>query len=494
MLLIKPPWYALQDLNVKDIPLGLCYIASILRSADHKCLVLDGDFGFGDPTNYEKIVADYEYYLNALHNIDLPIWKRISSVIQAFKPDIVGIAVMTGTYGAAKNVAEIVKEYDFSIPVIVGGPHPTILPNDTAREDSFDIIVRGEGEYTMLDIVNCLEKGNSLNRVEGITYKKEDNIYNNPPRPFIEDLDSLPIPSRDLIYEKEKYDPDAFGFIITSRGCPYNCIYCSSPKIWGRKVRYRSPENIIAEIEEVIKNFKTKKFRFNDDVFSLNKNRALNICELLINRKLEIAWMCDTRVNLVSYDLLRKMKEAGCRRINLGVESGNPQTLKFIKKKITIEKTKQAFKMARECGIPTTAYFMAGFPNESREQILDTIAFMKDIEPATPCWSIVTPYPGTELYEIAKKSGLLPRISDWSTFFHHSPGILLTNKITKNEFLALIAEIQNMVDKQRLKALILYVLSHPSIIKRRVRMYLQCPKLMSDDLRLWLFKIWRLVT
>jgi len=484
VLLIKPPWYVLQNLRHEEIPLGLCYVAAILRTANHTCLVFDGDMGCGDLGEYEKILTNYEYYLEALR-IDHPIWAITQRVINEFEPDIVGITVMTGTYGAAMNVAKLVKKHDPNIPVVVGGPHPSILPQETLRECCIDVVVRGEGEHTMLEVVNCFEEEGQLRKVRGISYKERSKIYYNPPRPLIRDLDSLPFPAIDLIYEKEKYDPKSFGFIFTSRGCPYNCIFCSSSKIWGRRVRFRSAENVVAEIKEVKRSFKTVFFRFNDDSFTVNKNRVFRICDLLMKEKLDIKWICDTRVDLLSRNLLKKMKDAGCIQVNLGIESGNPKILKLIKKGITLEQARHAINITKDVGVSSHAYFMMGFPGETYEQILDTINFMKKAKPTTSCLSIVTPYPGTELYDIAKKQGLLPR-ENWASFFHHSQKMKLTDKLTDEQFSRLVSEIQKMLDTEIVPQNIKSALLHPwqFLYRKCVEDYPRHPKSILRDFAL----------
>jgi len=496
VLLVRPPWDVFLGFKSKQIPLGLCYIASALRDAGHDCLVLDGDLGVPVyPPSYKRVgygmLVDYDQYLKAL-NEDHVAWKKVKSIIKIFKPDIVGITMLTGYYGAALRVAKLVKDTDPEIPVVVGGQHPTILPEETIQENIIDVVVRGEGEYTMLDLVNTIDKGKDLDGVHGVTYKVKGITHHNPSRPLIKNLDLISFPARDLIFDNEKYSPDSFGFIITSRGCPFRCIYCSSAKIWGRTVRYRSPENVIAEIKEVKQKFGTNLFRFNDDSLTLNKDRAFKICELIVKEKLDIEWYCDTRVDLLSRDLLTQMKKAGCIRINLGIESGDPAILKFIKKGITLEQARLALRMAREAGIPTLAYFMIGFPGEGTQEIRNTITFVKDTKPDSVCWSIVTPYPGTELYEIGREQGLLPKTLDWSAFFHQSPEMAMTDRLSKEEFLGILKEIHHVTDELYADYSITKdYLSNPSLLYYRMQLYLRSPRLMFRDFKYVIRAIYR---
>lgn len=490
VLLIKPPWHIFQGFETQGIPLGLCCLASVLRDAGHCCLILDGDLGISPDLHarskmveYDGILIDHKPYQEALTS-NHKAWMKIEEVFRKFKPDIVGITMATGMYGAALRAAKIVKDIRPNIPLVVGGPHPTILPEDTLKEDYIDIVVKGEGEFTMLDLIDHIDDGKPLTQVCGISYKDRGIIHHNSPRPLIEDLDSLPFPARDLIFEKERYTPDSFGYIITSRGCPFNCVFCSSHKIWGRKVRYRSPNNIVEEIKEVMEKFNTRLFRFNDDTFTINADRAFKICELIINEGLEIQWYCDTRVELLTADLLEQMKRAGCIRIDLGVESGNPQILNFTKKGITLEQARQTINEVKKAGIKAQAYFMMGFPGEGKKEILDSITFMRDAKPDYTCWSIVTPYPGTELYDISKEKGLLPKDLDWSTFFHHHSNMGVSDRLSKKDFLEMIREI--IRTKNDLYANLSNVkdyLLNPSQFFFRVKLYLRNFRLFYLDFR-----------
>ena len=490
ILLIRPPWDVLQGYKNLEIPLNLCYLASVLKTAGHDCLILDGNLIPPETIetsqkwlDYRGIISDYDRYLEALRG-DHPAWNRVESLVKWFKPSIVGITIMTGTYGSALRTAKIVKKMCPDVPVIVGGPHPTILPEDTLREDCWDVVVKGEGEYSLLELVNCLERRKPLNAIRGISYKEEGAIRHNLPRPFIENLDLIPFPARDLIFEKERYSTNSFGFVLTSRGCPYNCIFCASHMIWGRRVRYRSAENVIAEIKEVKEKFGTKIFRFNDDAFTIDQDRVRKICRLIIEEKLDIKWYCGTEVDLISYDLLRKMKEAGCVRIHFGVETGNPRVLKSIKKGVTLGQVRQALKMAKKVGITTITYFMIGFPDETRQEVRDTINFMKELKPDKAVWGIVTPYPGTELYGIVNEKGLLPNVPDWATFFHHSPDMAFTDTLSRENLLELIREARQATDEQSPDfAKVKNIFLTPTLWIPRAHRYLRQPKLICRDFR-----------
>lgn len=452
ILLIYPPWYRFFKGELNAYPIGLCYIAGVLeKHGFDNTYVYNADYQDGgrfvSQTEMSKL---YDEYLNILKNIDHPIWKEIERKITAQKPDIVGISVMTGKLGSALNIAKIIKDFDRDIPVVFGGPHPTILPEETLKNEAVDIVVRGEGEYTFLDMVKNIES-DDLRKVLGITYKDNKKVIHNPDRPLIQNLDELPFPARHLLLDRDKYGPSAFRSLFATRGCPYNCIFCASHKIWTKRVRYRSPENVIDEIKYVRKEFKVKNFYFEDDSFTLNSKWTNKVCDLMINEQLNINWGCETRADHVAEDLIGKMKKAGCRHINIGFESGDEEILKKIKKGITLEQIKTATNIILKNDMKLTAFFMIGFPWETKEEISKTLALIKELNIDHPTYSIATPYPGTELYEICESEGLIPENVDWSTFFHQSPNMFFSKHLSKNETLQLIKEVEQEIHDFEIK-------------------------------------------
>lgn len=345
--------------------------------------------------------------------------------------------------------------------------HPTILPDEAVKNRDVDIVVRGEGEYTFLELIKNLE---SLDKVLGITYKENGEVIHNQNRALIENVDELPFPARHLILEKENCLPEAFGNIFASRGCPYNCIFCASHKVWTKKVRYRSPQNVADEIKEIKKTFKTNQFRFEDDSFTLNKKLVEGVCDLLIKEKLNIKWTTETRADLVTDDLIKKMKSAGCEDITIGVESGDEATLKRIKKGITIEQIRNANRILKENKMGFSAFFIIGFPWETKREIDKTVSLMKELDPRVAGFSVATPYPGTELYEIYKSEGLIPEKIDWSRFFHQSPDMYLTKNLTKEETSKIIEEVEKIFDEHNDKKWRERLLSNPMyVIKRAIK-------------------------
>ena len=450
ILLINPPFERLfgegaAPRGVKT-PLGLCYIAGLLEKNGFECKVYNTDF-IENPNvlSSKSFTKMYKTYLNTLNNLDSKVWIEIKEKLRDFDPDFVGISVMTPMLVSGLNVAKIVKSYNSDIPIVFGGVHPTISPEETIEYDDVDIVVRGEGEKTFLDLI---KNYNDKRNIKGITYKSRNKIINNPSRPLIKDLDELPIPARHLLFDYKKYPPETFGNIFASRGCPYNCIFCASNKIWKRTVRYRSPENVIKEIKHIKNNFNTRLFRFEDDSFTLNKKWVFSLCNLIINEKLNIKWTAETRADVVDDELIKKMKEAGCKMIDIGVESGSDTSLKKIKKGVTLDQIRNAFKIIKSNNILTNAFFIVGFPWESEKEINMTVSFMKELNPFHAYFSVSTPYPGTELYDIYDKENLIPKKINWANFFHQSSDMYLTKKYSRNEVSEIIQNAQDEFEKQ----------------------------------------------
>jgi magnesium-protoporphyrin IX monomethyl ester (oxidative) cyclase len=308
----------------------------------------------------------------------------------------------------------------------MGGAHPSTLPKSVLRDQNVDYVVIGEGELTMLNLLKTLSKGASFNEIDGFAYREDGKTVINPKKRFIEDIDSLPLPARHLLPMNEYFNAEAphgpelmrkpFTSMITSRGCPLNCVFCSIHTIWGRRWRPRSPDNVLLEIEHLIDVYKIREIQFEDDNLTLDKRRMEKICDLILDRGLDIRWFTPNGVAIWALDknLLEKMKKSGCYKLSFGIESGCPQTLKFIKKPINLTRARQVIRWANDVGIWTHGFFVIGFPYETKEAIYETLKFAVGSDLDFASFFIATPLPGTRLLEIVKKEGLIENDPNWA--------------------------------------------------------------------------------
>ncbi|MEM3393778.1 MAG: radical SAM protein, partial [Candidatus Methanomethylicia archaeon] len=461
-----------------------CYISSYLNSRGFETYIYDAEFNpKGEASiTIKEVSENIELYLNQLNNLENSLWQEIIRDIKSFSFDIVGISVKTATFKAGLNIAKICKEINPNSIIIFGGPHIACLPEDSIKYDYIDYGVIGEGEITMSELLKSLEKGEEPNNVKGIIYKKNGKIIKTSPREPIKHLDELPIPDHENIINGKKYPPETHGEIITGRGCPYLCIFCASNKIWGRNVRFRSPEKVVDEIEYIKNKFGTNYFYIEDDTFTLKKSFAIEICNEIVKRKLDIKFSCETRANLLDKELVKKLKMAGCDDISIGVESGSDETLEKIKKGINKNEIKNAFSIIKDVGgIKTSAFVMVGFPWEKRENMINTIEFAKSLKPDRLIFSIVTPYPGTELFDYCERnhSNRLPKTEAWEEFFHQSGKINLT-ELSKDDFEKTIRYLEEMILKYMARKRI----KDKKFLISRLKTYIKNPKKFISDLKI----------
>jgi magnesium-protoporphyrin IX monomethyl ester (oxidative) cyclase len=417
VLLIYPPFsLASYERPIVTPPLGLAYIGAVLEEAGHKVEILD------------TIALNWKTPIKIKGRIHLgQKWEDISDDIKRSKPDAVGISCPFSCQSRnAHKVAELVKAYDTDVPVIMGGAHPSTLPKSVLQDQNVDYVVIGEGELTMLNLLKTLSKGASFNEIDGFAYREKGKTVINPKKKFIEDIDSLPLPARHLLPMKEYFNAEAphgpelmrkpFTSMITSRGCPFNCVFCSIHTIWGRRWRPRSPDNVLLEIEHLIDVYKIREIHFEDDNLTLDKRRMEKICDLILDRGLDIKWFTPNGVAIWTLDknLLEKMKKSGCYKLCFGIESGCPQTLQFIKKPINLTHARQVIHWANDVGIWTHGFFVIGFPYETKEAIYETLRFAVESDLDFASFFIATPLPGTRLLEIVKKEGLIENALNWA--------------------------------------------------------------------------------
>jgi radical SAM superfamily enzyme YgiQ (UPF0313 family) len=432
ILLVSPPNLRLFGLSNRNFPLGLGYLASALSSAGHECIIYNADFATSQArwgwTDAEKIMLEGNSgYNETLRDLKKPVWQEIKRVISDVSPDIIGITCMTSTMGAAINVARCAKTIDPKIKVIAGGVHPTILPDEVLLLPEVDIVIKGEGERAIIDVVDALSR-NVLHRLPSAKRIGEKTIVEPDQKMLVENIDSISFPARGQLLNKDKYDRDSFGMLIGSRGCPFDCIFCSSHKMWGRKVRFRSAGNIVREIASVKKEFGTEFFEFVDDSFTLRKDIVYDLCSRLLSERLNVRWVCPTRVDLIDRHIVKEMKKSGCVRISLGIESGSEETLRRTHKHLTKDAIRNAIKIINEEGVKTMGYFIFGFPWENQHHVYETLDFIHEIDLDIVQYNFAVPLPGTELFKTLESEQRLPPHAtpfEWSNFYQHSPRLSL---------------------------------------------------------------------
>ena len=347
-------------------------------------------------------------------------YDEIGEEILKRNPDIVSISALTPTIGVALDSADKIKQVKPDTIVVLGGYHPTFEYESVLEEPSVDVVVRGEGEYTFLDLVRTVENGGDLADVQGLAFHDENNfsLVVTPDRPIIEDLDELPFPAFHL-FPMEKYRilniTTNVATIITTRGCPMQCSFCSSAALHGHHLRRRSPENVCDEIEVRLNEQNIDTIAFMDDTFTLNKKFVRDFCAEIKRRNLKFWWGCTSRVDTLDEELLQLMKDSGCITIFIGVESADQQMLEKMNKNITVSKTESAFRLARKVGIRTIASCVIGMPEDTKESMKKTIDFVKRLNPNYALYSLATPYPGTRFYNETFKKNLI-QIKDWSKY------------------------------------------------------------------------------
>ncbi len=388
-------------------------------------------------------------YLDMIKDQSSPIWKEIAAVIADYEPDVVGISAKTQNFASAKIVANIAKTINKNIVVIMGGVHPTLVGSKVLECLNVDICVKGEAEQTIVELLNAMDGRIGLDSIPGIIYRKDGKIVENHNRELMQDLDLLPFPheyAREVLRDYNAYPKEAFGSIFATRGCPYNCFFCGSRQLWGQKVRFRSPENVTKEIMCLQKEG-LKSVHFEDDTFGINKQYINNLCRAIMLHCPEISWSCEMHSSLVDEETISLMKKSGCGKIQLGIESGNNEILKKIKKGITIESALQACKTVKKYNIDLQTFFIFGFPWDTKRTMRDTVKAMKQTKSNYLVYNIFTPYPGTEAFELCRQKGLIKEDYDDSLYFHQSPMNHFCSEMTYEQLRRLLSKIERMVDR-----------------------------------------------
>ena len=391
VLLLGPPWGDIYGdfkraakVGVYYPPLGLCYIASALQTGGHETLVVDCE-------------AEGKSLLDVV------------ALIEETQPDLIGIQVVSPLYDVVLELCKAIRSAGDQ-PIVLGGPHITITKGEAFEQNPyFDYAIFGEGEFSMLALANALEQGDVVDGLAGIIKRdSQGKLIEGPARVSPSNLDEYPMPDRAglpmdrYLFSVPGRGNQAFATITSTRGCPFECTFCTEPMMFGRKTRFRSPENVVAEIEHANEVHGVTHFIFVDDTLTVEKSRIVKICDLIIERKLDITLEGWTHANTITEPLLRKMKQAGLVRLSFGIESGDPDILASLKKGTTHEKIRAAYKAAKKVGIETRGSVIIGLPGDTIESVNRTIQFCKDLKEIDHCYfNIAMPYPGTEIRALA---------------------------------------------------------------------------------------------
>lgn len=397
-LLLAPPGRLMmnprtghEDLNLPKtwIPLGIAYLASSLRAVGHAVEVKD------------------------LHDCS---WQEVSALLRASAPDVVGISCFTMNRANALRLASLIKEELPASFVIMGGPHATFFPEHILQNPAVDAVALGQGEVTLVEVVEALQSDGDLRQIQGLVLRKGDELLWTEPRRQLPALDSLPFPAHEDFplddYKSSEIAPQYLALtgthVLTSRGCPFHCDFCSVHDYFGGKWHVRSPENVLDEVQMLMEKHGVKHIYFSDDLFSLDQARVITLCKMMLDRGLQLLWMAETRVDCVSEEMLTWMRKAGCYRVYYGVESGSPRILQSMNKGFGVEQIRQAFAMTHAAGIQPCCFLMVGNPGENPESIRETIALIHEIKPTqSPIIGINCLFPGTAHYRLAQERGVI---------------------------------------------------------------------------------------
>ncbi|HPO95398.1 MAG TPA: radical SAM protein [Elusimicrobiales bacterium] len=401
-------------------PLSISYIASFLIKNGYSVKIIDND-------------------IENLTPIDL------ETRIRQFNPISVGITVSTSSTNTAIEIAKIVKKINGEIKVIAGGIQPTILPHILLKNNEIDICVMGEGEITSLELLRAIKYNRDISEINGIAYKKNGEIKITEPRKLIDNLDELPIPAYELLPMNRYTLPASrrltsypIASVITSRGCPYLCKFCSHNTVFKNKVRFRSPENVLEEMKYLRKKFDVREFVFWDDSILLDKNRAIKIFNMIKKELPDIYFTCSSRVDHINEGIAKLMYEAGCRMILFGAESGSQKILDSINKQITVGQTIKAVEICRNNKIMSFCSFIIGTPEETKETLEETRRFVLKLDPDFAIFTIFTPLPGSYYFNRLINNGEIDIGSaNWNDYINllssSAPAASVNSDLTKEE-------------------------------------------------------------
>ncbi len=455
ILLIDPPYKCLKDVGIDcGYVLGLTSVAAYLNAAGIHTAVLTGDLlvGLGPGNIMDLDVGLYargqQHYEEALADDSHDVWIKISDIIQRLQPKAVGLTYLTPTRNVVEKIARLIKNLDTDIQVIAGGHHATFCPQDVLKNTDFDFAVRGEGEIPLLKLTEAIMSGRSKwAEVPGIAYRTEaGDVICTPEAELIHDLDALPFPARELVMDCD-YTVYRSHYVLTTRGCPNRCAFCSDRRLWRGKVRRRSVANVVKELKVIKETYNPLFLDVSDGTFTFDSKYLTEFCERIIAEELGIMWRCTARYDTVTEDILRLMKKANCFGMYFGLESGSSRVLESVDKGISLDQIKRATDMVYDSGIISMASVMFGLPDEDQEDIRSTLELMRNIKSDLFDINCYVPLPGTPLYDDmaeADRSGI-----NWSKASYKSLSSNFSKTIPSEQLKGYILEAYEIADSAR---------------------------------------------
>ncbi|MFQ5956935.1 MAG: radical SAM protein [Candidatus Brocadiales bacterium] len=428
-------------------PILLAYAAAYVRSKNHTVRLVDAQVDGMDVGQFAEQV-------------------------KCFAPDYIVCETSTPSFFNDVEVIKLVKEQLNGTKAIFVGSHVSALPNKCLESNGIDAVVLGEYEESLLEYI---EKGPEAAR--GIAYRKNGSVVVNDRRDYIKDLDSLPMPARDMLPNYKYFDPilkNPFTFLLGGRGCPYQCIFCNWPQtISGRRYRVRSQENIVDEVEHLLRNYQFKSMLFNDDTFTANRDHAIAVCDEILSRGLRFDWACYARADTDDEELLKKLKAAGCYLLKVGVESSDQAILDGVKKGYKVENIRRGITRMLNIGFHVHATFVIGLPGETKETVQETVNFAIELNPTTVQFSSAIPYPGTEFYELLDRNGDIIA-KDWQEFMPLKPIFEYPN-LSSKELIDSVKQAyrQYYLRPRYVKIALKEIMTQPRVLMGNVRKLLQ---------------------
>ncbi|MEE8419729.1 MAG: radical SAM protein [Dehalococcoidales bacterium] len=461
LLLIDPPYMSLKSVSTDcGYNVGLTSLAAYVRKQGIDTAVLTGDLLMDVPSNklwthlsYKDYALAQQNYAMIVDDKDHFIWERIADIVKQTSPMAVGIPYMTPLKHVVERVARLVKEINGDIKVIAGHAHPTFNPEEVLQNPDIDFVIRGEGEITLLHLMNELKNDNpKLETVPGIYYRdRDDQVRSNAGVDLIRNLDELPFLARDLVLNCD-YNSYREHELITTRGCPYTCSFCADRQLWGGVVRRRSVDNVIEEMKLLEDTYKVNLVAIVDGTFTFDRNYLQTFCNTLINLQLNIKWGCTARYDNLDEDLLRLMKRANCSGMYFGLESGSDRVLNAMDKKITVEKIIEVSNMVHDSGIPSFSSVLLGLPYETKEDAEATLKLMRTIKTDFYDVNSFIPLPGTPLYDSMSEE--VKGNIDWRKVAMKSFDNYFLTSMSHEEFNEYVSEAYKIADSTRRKSLI----------------------------------------